>query len=246
MPRRLSLRARLVLGVIVLAAAGLAAANVATYAALRSFLLERTDDALTEFARSLEGPLDHGQCPGDRDRGPYFAGDPGDYIEVRGSGGRLLCEPAQVTLFGEPAPAPPDLPPTVEVDQGDGGGAALARYFTASSADGERYRVRASLVDDFDATLIVATPLADVDATLDRLLLVMLLVTVVVLIALAVLGLWVVRLGLLPLTAIEGTAGAIAAGDLSRRVERAEPDTEVGRLGIALNTMLGRIESRRH
>ena len=59
----------------------------------------------------------------------------------------------------------------------------------------------------------------------------MLLVTVVVLVALAALGLWVVRLGLRPLTAIEGTAGAIAAGDLSQRVERAEPDTEVGRLG---------------
>ena len=242
MPRRLSLRARLVLGVIVLAAAGLAAANIATYASLRSFLLERTDDSLAEFAHSLEGPLDHGQCPGDRDRGPFFAGDPGDYIEVRATDGGLLCDPAQVTRFGEAAPAPPELPPTVEVGQG-GDGAETARYFTASNADGERYRVRASPVDDFEATLIVATPLADVDATLDRLLVVMLLVTVVVLVALAALGLWVVRLGLRPLTAIEGTAGAIAAGDLSQRVERAEPDTEVGRLGIALNTMLGRIEA---
>jgi two-component system OmpR family sensor kinase len=38
------------------------------------------------------------------------------------------------------------------------------------------------------------------------------------------------------------TAGAIAAGDLSRRVEPAEEGTEVGRLGLALNRMLGRIE----
>ena len=34
----------------------------------------------------------------------------------------------------------------------------------------------------------------------------------------------------------------ITEGDLSRRVERAEPRTEVGKLGLALNTMLDRIE----
>ena len=71
----------------------------------------------------------------------------------------------------------------------------------------------------------------------------MLLVTRAVLAALAALGLWVVRLGLRPLDAIGTTAAAIAAGDLSRRVERAEPHTEVGRLGLALNAMLGQIEA---
>jgi two-component system OmpR family sensor kinase len=39
------------------------------------------------------------------------------------------------------------------------------------------------------------------------------------------------------------TAGAIAAGDLTRRVEPADEGTEVGRLGIALNAMLSHIES---
>ena len=38
------------------------------------------------------------------------------------------------------------------------------------------------------------------------------------------------------------TAGAIAAGDLSRRVEPADDRSEVGRLGLALNSMLGQIE----
>jgi two-component system OmpR family sensor kinase len=38
------------------------------------------------------------------------------------------------------------------------------------------------------------------------------------------------------------TAEAIASGDLSRRVDRAEHHTEVGRLGVALNKMLGEIE----
>ena len=51
-----------------------------------------------------------------------------------------------------------------------------------------------------------------------------------------------VRIGLRPLVAIEHTAAAIGAGDLSKRVERAEPRTEIGRLGLALNAMLGQIE----
>ena len=51
-----------------------------------------------------------------------------------------------------------------------------------------------------------------------------------------------IRLGLRPLDRMEATADAIAAGDLSRRVSPAEPRTEVGRLGLALNAMLGQIE----
>ena len=59
----------------------------------------------------------------------------------------------------------------------------------------------------------------------------------------AAIGLYLVRLGLRPLNEIEDTAGAIAAGDLTQRIKRAEPRTEVGRLGIALNSMLHQIET---
>jgi two-component system OmpR family sensor kinase len=228
-----------VLGVIVLAAAGLAAADVATYTSLRSFLTERTDRSLVELEQALEGPLRHAQCPGDEGRSLPGA-SAGDYLEVRAPDGSVVCS-GQVTQLSEPAPSPPRLPPSIELssDEPDG-----ARYFTVEAADGsERYRVRVSAARRIGATLVVATPLDDVDATLGRLLTIMLLVTVAVLAALAALGLWVVQLGLRPLTAIEGTAAAIAAGDLTERVERAEPETEVGRLGLALNAMLGQIES---
>ena len=62
-------------------------------------------------------------------------------------------------------------------------------------------------------------------------------------IALAVLGVAIVRASLRPLTDIEKTAQAIAAGDLSRRVPDQDPRTEVGRLGRSLNRMLAQIES---
>jgi two-component system OmpR family sensor kinase len=49
-----------------------------------------------------------------------------------------------------------------------------------------------------------------------------------------------------PLSDIERTAAAIAGGDLSQRVPDEDPRTEVGRLGRALNLMLGRIEEAFH
>jgi two-component system, OmpR family, sensor kinase len=55
-------------------------------------------------------------------------------------------------------------------------------------------------------------------------------------------GSWLVRRSLRPLDQMADAAGMIAAGQLDRRVPVEEPETEVGRLGLALNGMLGRIE----
>ena len=63
-----------------------------------------------------------------------------------------------------------------------------------------------------------------------------------VLIVLGLVSWVVVRVGLLPLDRMGHTAGAIAGGDLSHRVESTDPRTEVGRLGVALNAMLDRLE----
>ena len=222
---RLSLRARLVLGVIVLAAAGLAAANVATYTSLHSFLIDRTDQALQESRRGYDH-LDHGDCedrkggPG----GPSRGGNAGDFIQVRTGNGDVACTSQQSGF--DTTSSPPRLPAVVAAPDGP-------RYFTVSSEDGtSRYRVRASNEPHSGATVIIATSLADVDATLRRLLLIELLVTGAVVAGLAALGLWVVRLGLRPLDAIGKTAEAIAAGDLTRRVEQAEsPPTSARRWG---------------
>lgn len=60
--------------------------------------------------------------------------------------------------------------------------------------------------------------------------------------ALTLLAALLIRRGLRPLDRIVGTAAAIGGGDLGRRVEAGPPGTEVGRLGDALNAMLGQIE----
>jgi two-component system, OmpR family, sensor kinase len=234
-----------VLGVIVLAAFGLAVADVATYASLRGFLLDRTDQSLRESPFGGPGRGGPGEaaearsCP--QEGRPIPGARPGDYFELRSASGDVICG-TQAAGFSEALPSPPDLPETTALPaeaQGPGAG----RFFTVDAEDGDgRYRVRAVRARD-GTVAILARSLDDVDATLRRLLVIMLLVSAAVLGALAVLGLWVVRLGLRPLDAIGATAAQIAAGDLSRRVERAESRTEVGRLGLALNAMLERIES---
>src|SRR5204863_5770506 len=51
------------------------------------------------------------------------------------------------------------------------------------------------------------------------------------------------RRGLRPLEAMAHSARSITAGNLSERVSPSEGRSEVGQLGLALNTMLGELES---
>jgi two-component system, OmpR family, sensor kinase len=92
-------------------------------------------------------------------------------------------------------------------------------------------------------TLVTAVPLDPTNQTLASLIHVEVIVSIVVVLALIVLGLWIVRFGLRPLEEMTETAGAIAAGDLTRRIRRPEERGEVGRLGSALNGMLSQIEA---
>src|SRR5262249_34130959 len=92
-------------------------------------------------------------------------------------------------------------------------------------------------------TLMVGVDLGDINGTIGRLAYIDMVVSTVVVLALAIVGIAIVRTSLRPLTEIEQTAQAIAAGDLSRRVPEHDPRTEVGRLGRALNMMLSQIES---
>ena len=125
-------------------------------------------------------------------------------------------------------------------------------YTTVPGTRGVRYRLLLGSIcfKNADGTcvktgnlLAEAIPLTGTDATLHRLLVLELLVSGAVLIALAGATWLIIRLSLRPLQKMADTAGEIAAGDLSQRVEQTDNRTEVGRLGNALNVMLGRIEA---
>ena len=236
MVSRLSLRTRLVLGVLVLVAAGLAAAGALSYTSLQTFLLARVDSSLAADHQGAQ----RGPPPG----GPGGGGTFDVYVQRRSISGQVLYDSGVPHFPGTPTPSPPQLPAAIELPaQSQAGGPDRVSYFTVpAQTGGGRYRVRASIDPGSTEMLIIATSLGGVDGTLHSLLLIELLVTAGSLAAIGLLGLWIVRLGLRPLDAIVRTADGIAAGDLSRRVERAERGTEVGRLGLALNTMLDRIE----
>ncbi len=247
---RLSLRARLLIGVIALAAAGLIAADLATYTALRSFLYDRVDSALNSTHVGVENALSPRRGPSPGGQGPggnfedLFNSIPGYCIQLRQTNERIL-QGVCIPEFGDTAAAPgPKLPATITLPAksttADGD---RVHFFTVGAlSGGGRYRVRASIEPNTpNQILLIAAPLNSVDSTLHRLLLIELLVTAIALLAMTAVGLWVIRIGLKPLDAMGKTAAAIAAGDLTRRVEEDER-TEVGRLGLALNSMLAHIE----
>lgn len=231
--RGLSLRARLLAVTLALVTVGLAIAGVVTYTSLRTFLLDRVDDQLTAAQRPALRALS------DTDRFDGFPGEPG---RGRAPGLGDLPQGVVVGLFTDPGGVLQDsLGTRADIPYRETKG-----YFTADLPGEGAYRFIAGPA--FDNTgrnyhFVVGVPLSDVNSTLSRLVLIEVLVGLGVLAAVGGAGYWLVRLGLRPLTDIEHTAGAIAAGDLSRRIEDENPRTEVGRLGGALNTMLGTIES---
>jgi hypothetical protein len=77
---RLSLRARLLLGVVLLAALGLVAADVATYTSIRSYLVTRTDEQLEAAHPTIEGAIFRGPGGGP---GQPIPQEGVDYYQVR-------------------------------------------------------------------------------------------------------------------------------------------------------------------
>ena len=91
-------------------------------------------------------------------------------------------------------------------------------------------------------TLIVAQPLRDVTTAGGALQRRLLAAGVGILVAGGSVFWLTLRRGLRPVDDMIATAAAIAEGDLSRRVPEADSDTELGKLGNALNHMLANIE----
>ena len=91
-------------------------------------------------------------------------------------------------------------------------------------------------------TVVVALSTATLEKLLTTYLSIFLGFGIGVVILGAVLTRFLVTTTFAPLREVEKTAEAIADGDLSQRLPWSTPNTEVGRLNRALNTMLGRID----
>ena len=114
---------------------------------------------------------------------------------------------------------------------------------TVGSIDGSDTQWRAMTVRGLSGELTtVAIDLSNVNSTVRALIYAQIGIGAAVLIVLGVAGYAVVHRSLRPLTEVEETAAAIAAGQLDRRVPERDPATEVGRLSLALNGMLAQIQ----
>lgn len=229
---------------LLLSAIGIGVADFAAYGALKSYLISRADDQLIAVAggsflrldqagiepqQEQEGDEDGDEHSKPLNRVPSTISvtllDPTGAIVGR-LGGELNTARVEQVVAGIT---------TETVSKKNG------KPFTIIK-DKAHFRVLARLLPSGAGSAVAAVSLEDVERTLGRLQLLFLFIGLLVLLLVGVVSRTAIRLSMKPLTAVEGTAEAIANGDLSARLPDAKPNSEVGRLTTSLNRMLTRIE----
>ncbi|MGP0031242.1 MAG: ATP-binding protein [Acidimicrobiales bacterium] len=238
----------------VLLVLGLGVADVVTYVSVRSFLYGRADDTLASSevlsARYLNYVASRNTRPSAKALSDRVSPDV-YLILLNGRGHVIVRRPSGSPDHPDPQPS---LQPSIPVEHmGTADRHHFGRYagiyrpdpdavVTGSKSDGiALYRAEALEVPQ--GTLITAISLNPTEETLSSLGRIELLASLAIVAVASLLALWLVRRGLRPLAHMAETADAIASGDLARRVPQGPEDTEVGRLGVALNEMLTQIEN---
>ena len=241
LPANASLSVRIMVAATMLVMVTLAVMGAVGTAMLHSYLFGRVDQQLLAFAESTRHGRPPGRLPGGG-REPQVppgklppAGAPElpslFLVEQIAADGRVQTVSGSVH-----GAAPPEIS-GAQLRHPGGPFTAVATHdpghswrVLVLSVSGGRHVVIAYNLDALNSTV---TKLDAADAAAGA----------VAILILAAIGLPLIRVSLNPLARIENTAEAIAAGDLSRRIDRPAPDTEVGRMAAALNIMLGRIEA---
>jgi two-component system OmpR family sensor kinase len=240
----MSLRVRLLSGVLAITAVGLLAAGAGTYLALRSFLLDRVDAQLRAARAAVGRGLRQSPTSTIDTTTLNQVAPPVAFVEVRNAAGRVVAVHVASSLSG--SSPEPRLPAVLHPPPAPGSGVPsrerAVQFDTPAVSAAGRYRVLVSSLPASAGVLIVAVSLDDVTATLGRLVRVELLIAAGLLAGLAVAAFWLLRRALRPLERMAEVAGTIAQGDLDVRVSPAEQRSEIGRLGLALNGMLERLE----
>jgi len=245
-----SLRNRLLLATLVVAAIGIGASDFAANAELRSFLIKQVDSQLTSVAQGTVSRLVRAGIETNADESattqsdaqPYRAVSPLRGVPTATSvtlldptgvvlgqlGGDITTGGAQATFSGMTI---------AQVAAKSGKAFTIHTESTHSSTRAVAFVLPSNL-----GSVVIAVSLSSVEKTLHELSWFFLLISLAVLILIGLFSRWLISLSLKPLLEVEVIAAAIADGDLSARLPELEPSTEVGRLTQSLNTMLGRIE----
>ena len=235
---RFSLRTRLVAVAVALVAFAVTVVGVATYTVLSGYLYGQLDDRVRTTSNDVTSYVVHVAEAGPGERLPpprvdreasaalVDSGDLTPYPLGRQDDTGLTLAPAAIAeVLGTDGPV------------------------TVQTVGGESVRAEATPVLPLsDTQLIVALPTSEVSNTLARLLGLEVVVGAAAVVGTGVVGAAGVRLGMRPLDRVTRTARTVAAElgpdgtGLDRRVPEADPNTEVGQLSEAVNTMLDAVE----
>jgi two-component system OmpR family sensor kinase len=246
LPGRMPLRVKLTSALLALVAVALAVISITGISVLKSYLLGQTDAQLASYnaqplQHAIQDYLSGAQTTvetGGLALAWVPAGGhvhmvirPGVLFSPQSSQGRILPSPA-IPASASWLNSHDGKPTTVAAKSGNARWRVLAYPHQFIFPDGTT----------ITGTVIVGLDVSNVYRTIGRLIGIDLIVSLIIILVLAVVGIALVRTSLRPLTEIERTAEAIAAGDLTRRVPDRDARTEVGRLGRSLNAMLSQIE----
>jgi two-component system OmpR family sensor kinase len=145
---------------------------------------------------------------------------------------RIYIYSADGKLIMQSSPAGDPGPVLTDLHAGD--------PYTVAGTQGPSWRLK--VIDSDDGRFVIAQSLSDLEATRTSLIAISFAASALVLLLLGLAADFVVRLNLRPLTRMERTAGQIAMGDFASRVPAPDAHTEPGRLGMAMNVMLDRVE----
>lgn len=236
--KKLSLKARLVAAVMTMLFMGIVSSDIATYSALKSFLVAKLDQQLANSVAPASRALTRAMLGQNVNQSEFAFVPFGSYGELVTASGSAFI--AAFVQNPQQAGYPPKLPSVT----GKLRKIQLNTPFDVGSTGNPdlRYRVTAVKNPVSGDTTILAIPLSGVEATLSRLILIELLVSAAALILLAAVGSYLVGLGLRPLDKMTATANEISEGNLNARVEtNPNQATEVARLARALNSMLSQL-----
>ncbi|NKX56224.1 sensor histidine kinase [Arthrobacter mobilis] len=227
-----SLRTQLVAIICVLMVATVGMTSLLTITLLRDTMIQRMDDDIRNNAESMSTMLIRAQTG----LGPSST-QAGFYGVLMDSAGNILRR-SQVEDGDPDTPAIQGM--TIQQVLASRG---APFDVPGTSPDSDGWRVRAFELPGGGASVAVARPYAPVNNTVEALAALSLSIGLMSTLAASVIAWAAVTRAFRPLSKVEKTAAAIAAGDLSRRVEVASPATEIGRLSRSLNAMLAHIET---
>lgn len=244
--RGISLRSKITGVTVGVLALGLLVAGVSTVPFLRGAFIGQIDESLHQQMsnEALPDQLFLVETEGDRTtitNQPNLLASSTPYTALYDSQGKLVLT---ITPSSSVVPQYPDnMRPDKELNR--------TGAFSLPSSDGQTDTFRAvtrivTLRVDGEQSfyvMLIAAPTRDVERNITTYLAIFGMLATLTLVLGAFLTRWLVTLAFRRLTQVESTAMAIAAGNFTQRMPDAEPRTEVGRLKLAINTMLTRLDA---